>query len=56
MKKKFFLAGLTSLSLAWSVAGFAACTPDAPEAQECTIYQTGVETFLVGVGKAYMTF
>ena len=56
MKKKFFLAGLTSLSLACSVAGFAACTPDAPEAQEGTIYQTGVETFWVGVGKAYMTF
>ena len=56
MKKKFFLAGLTSLCLACSVAGFAACAPDAPEAQEGTIYQTGVETFWVGVGKAYMTF
>lgn len=56
MKKKFFLAGLTSLCLACSVAGFAACAPDAPGAQEGTIYQTGVETFWVGVGKAYMTF
>lgn len=56
MKKKFLLAGLTSLCLACSVAGFAACAPDAPEAQEGTIYQTGVETFWVGVGKAYMTF
>ena len=45
MKKKFLLAGLTSLCLACSVAGFAACAPDAPEAQEGTIYQTGVETF-----------
>ena len=56
MKKKFFLAGLTSLCLACFVAGFAACAPDAPEAQEGTIYQTGIETFWVGVGKAYMTF
>lgn len=56
MKKKFLLAGLTSLCLACSVAGFAACAPDAPETQEGTIYQTGVETFWVGVGKAYMTF
>lgn len=56
MKKKFLLAGLTSLCLACSVAGFAACAPDAPEAQEDTIYQTGVETFWVGVGKAYITF
>ena len=56
MKKKIVLAGLTSLCLACSAAAFAACAPDAPEAQEGTIYQTGVETFWVGVGKAYMTF
>ena len=55
MKKKFFLAGLTSLCLACFVAGFAACAPDAPEAQEGTIYQTDVETFWGVVGKAYMT-
>ena len=56
MKKKIVLAGLTSLCPACSTAAFAACAPDAPEAQEGTLYQTGVETFWVGIGKAYMTF
>lgn len=56
MRKKFLLAGLTSLCLACSAAAFAACAPDTPESQEGTIYQTGVETFWVGIGKAYMTF
>ncbi len=55
MKRKFLLTGLMSLC-AISAAAFAACAPDAPEAKEGTVYQTGVETFWVGVGKAYMTF
>lgn len=56
MKRKLLVAGLASICVACSAAGIAACAPDAPEAQEGTIYQTGVETFWVGVGKAYMTF
>lgn len=56
MKRKLLAAGLATICVACSAAGFAACAPDAPEAQEGTIYQTGVETFWVGVGKAYMTF
>lgn len=56
MKRKLLAAGLATICVACSAAGIAACAPDAPEAQEGTIYQTGVETFWVGVGKAYMTF
>ena len=56
MKRKLLVAGLATICVACSAAGIAACAPDAPEAQEGTIYQTGVETFWVGVGKAYMTF
>ena len=56
MNKKFFLAAFASLCVGCGAAGLAACTPEAPEAQEGTIYQTGVETFWVGIGKAYMTF
>ncbi len=56
MKRKLLAAGLATICVACSAAGFAACAPDAPEAKEGTIYQTGVETFWVGVGKAYMTF
>lgn len=56
MNRKLLLAGLMSLCVASSAAAFAACSPEAPEAKEGTIYQTGVETFWVGVGKAYMTF
>ena len=56
MKRKLLVAGLATICVACSAAGIAACAPDAPEAQEGTIYQTGVETFWVGVGKAYITF
>ena len=56
MKRKLLAAGLATICVACSAAGIAACAPDAPEAKEGTIYQTGVETFWVGVGKAYMTF
>ncbi len=56
MKHKFLAAGLTAACVACAAVSFAACTPEAPETQEGTIYQTGVETFWVGVGKAYMTF
>lgn len=57
--KKYLLAGLASLCLATSVAGLTACSscnPQAPEAQDGTLYQTSVETFWMGVGKAYITF
>lgn len=56
MKRKLLVAGLAVVCVACSAAGLAACAPDAPEAQEGTIYQTEVQTFWVGVGKAYMTF
>lgn len=56
MKKKAIMAGLAALCVACSAAGFAACKPEEPEVQEGVIYQTGVETFWVGVGKAYLSF
>lgn len=54
--KKFLIAGLTALCIGCGAAGLAACVPDAPEAQEGTLFQTGVKTFWVGIGKAYMSF
>ena len=56
MKRKLLVAGLASICVVCSAAGLAACAPDAPVAQEGTIYQTEVQTFWVGIGKAYMTF
>lgn len=56
MKRKLLMAGLASICVACSATGLAACAPDAPVAQEGTIYQTEVQTFWVGIGKAYMTF
>ena len=54
--KKTLIAGLTTLCIGFSAAALVACKPEEPEVQEGTIYQTGVETFWVGVGKAYMSF
>lgn len=56
MKRKLLVAGLASICVACSATGLAACAPDAPVAQDGTIYQTEVQTFWVGIGKAYMTF
>lgn len=56
MRSKRLIAGLAALCIGITATGLAACGPDTPEATEGTIYQTGVETFWVGIGKAYMTF
>lgn len=56
MKRKWLLAGFTSLCLACSAVGLAACAPDTPDVQEGALYQTEVETFWMGIGKAYFSF
>lgn len=56
MRNKLFAVGLTALCAACSAAALAGCKPEPPAAKEGVVYQTGVETFWVNVGKAYMTF
>lgn len=55
MKKKSVLI-LVALCLVVSMFALVACNDDkAPEKKEGVLYQSDVESFWVGIGKAYMT-
>lgn len=54
MKKRAILV-LTAICLFATMFTLVACNNDAPEKKEGVLYQSDVESFWVGIGKAYMT-